>query len=378
MASIAVDEANITASSIPVYVTDLDTDYVQGQRFVWWYIDGEEKGTEIELDIGVAEGANYTFTGLDPLTTYTIDCKIGYDVDGNENWEFVDLDPVEATTIDGTAGYELIEGDLTSEGSIDFSNQSVYEFTGYIRTMELYRWKCSFAEDCTIAFYSNVGNDEMDMIGYYTTTLDWDEVEGEPDYLNDEYGDITEDDGGQEFSNSASKYDFGASFDVEAGKTYYLWWKLYDGSPDGSYSVYLEKYDGGSSDIALWSWEVSNGTATDAETKLAHDAITGHGPTTDFSHKVWNDLVTKIKTVQGYWMTETTSSGAGGLTFEKTCMDTDDATDRILTADRFNSMKYNLGRNYSTGIADVAPDDQVLGSYFITIADKLNEWIESL
>ena len=41
-------------------------------------------------------------------------------------------------------------------------------------------------------------------------------------------------------------------------------------------------------------------------------------------------------------------------------------------------MKYNLGRNYSTGIADVEPGDPVLGSYFIKITDKLNDWIGSL
>ena len=373
----AIEIVEVKSSVISARVVGLDAAYNQATRMAVWFLDGVEDG-DVYLKNQITEGGDYNFTGLEPETEYEIYCEIWYDVDGTGNYQSVELDPVTVTTLEGSAGYELIYTDLDEAyGTLDVTKDPIFEVNGYLRKTKLYCVKCTFSEDCTIAFFSNSGNTDMDMIGYYTTTPDWDEIDGEPDYMRDEYGDMAEDDGGQKYSSAATDLDFGASFDVEAGRTYYLWWRLYDDSVAGSFTIYVKRYSGGgSSGIPLWSWSTSNGDASDKQTALAYQALTGHGPITDFSHLVWNDLCNKIAEVQdyaigNYWATD----GAGGLTLSETRMDADD---RTLTADRFNSMKYNIGRNYSTGIADVEPGDPVLGSYFIKITDKLNDWIRSL
>lgn len=361
-----------SSSSITVHVIELDSNYNKSTRMAVWYLDGVEDG-DVYLKNQITEGGDYQFTGLDPETEYEISCTIWYE-DHVGNFVDTELDAVTVTTNEGSAGYELRYTDLDLiVGPLDVNNNPIFSTTedSWIRKMELYCVKCSFTEDCKIVFYSNSGNENMDLVGYYTTNSEWDETDGEPYISKDDIDDVTDDEG-QDYSDTATAYDFGAAFDVEAGKTYYLWWKLFDDSPNGSYTVYVKKYTGGSSsNISLWSWKASNGSASIDQTVLAHEALTGHGPISDFSYKVWNDLVDKIYEAQGYWMTD----GTGGLTYNNTRMS---STDKTLTANRFNSMKYNLGRNYSTGIADVESGDPVLGSYFITITNKLNAWIETL
>lgn len=138
----------------------------------------------------------------------------------------------------------------------------------------------------------------------------------------------------------------------------------------GNYDYYYVATD--SLSVAYWSWTTSNGTATDAQTEAAHDAITGNGSTSDFSYKVWNDMVEKVVDIWhaqgGYW--DTTK-----LSYDQTLMT---ASDRVLTAARFNSLRYNIGLNVSTGITDKSPGDVVRGSYFITLANCLNDWIDTL
>ena len=51
-------------------------------------------------------------------------------------------------------------------------------------------------------------------------------------------------------------------------------------------------------------------------------------------------------------------------------------TDKTLTAERFNSLRFNIGIFLSTGIPEVSSGDIVLGSYFLTLADSLNAWID--
>lgn len=124
--------------------------------------------------------------------------------------------------------------------------------------------------------------------------------------------------------------------------------------------------------VEYWSWTISNGSATAAQTKAAYNAITGNGSTSGFSYKVWNDMVEKVVDILhaqgGYFNTSY-------LSYDETLMT---ATDKTLTADRFNSLRYNISLNASTGITDRAPGDVVLGSYFITLANCMNDWIDTL
>jgi hypothetical protein len=125
---------------------------------------------------------------------------------------------------------------------------------------------------------------------------------------------------------------------------------------------------------ALWSWSASNGNATAAQTAAAKTAVDGQGYTTDFSYLVWNDLCDKVKEVLDY-TGGTWNSSAYGLTLAQTKMS---SSSKVLTAARFNSLRYNIGSHYSTGISEVSTGDTVYGSYFTTLATKINAWINSL
>jgi hypothetical protein len=126
------------------------------------------------------------------------------------------------------------------------------------------------------------------------------------------------------------------------------------------------------SPITAWSWSDSNGSATAAQTATAYAAITNKGKTNDFSYIVWNDLVDKINeavTAAGSMWTSTYAS------LDSTKMT---PSDKTMNAVRFNSARLNVGAHYSTGLSEVSKGDKMLGSYFVTLASKLNEWIATL
>ena len=131
--------------------------------------------------------------------------------------------------------------------------------------------------------------------------------------------------------------------------------------------------------VDLWDWAASNGEASAAQTAAAYAAVTGGGSVSDFSWLVWNDMCAKVKAVLDAagiaWVTKITATGETLLSYEATRMT---ASGRTLTAARFNALRFNVGANYTTGIAAVAAGDAVLGSYFTTLMEKVNEWIETL
>lgn len=367
MASIQV--LDVKSSVISVRVVGLDSAYNQSTRLAVWFLDGVEDG-DVYLKNQITEGGDYQFTGLEPNTKYEISCEIWYE-SSSGNFSSVELDPVTVTTLEGAAGYELIFVDLDLYGPLDITNNPIFSTTedSWIRKRELYCVKCSFSADCTIVFYSNSGNPNMDMIGYYTTNSRWDEITGEPYIPSTGIDDLT-DDGGQDYSDLATDRDFGASFDVEAGTTYYFWWKLLDDSSNGSYTVYVKKYNGGDvPSIKLWSWTSSNGDATDSQTRQAYNALTNHGPISDFSYTVWNDLCSKCNEILSSTEASWSSTYA---TYNSTRMK---GSDKTLTAVRFNSLISNID---DINVDVVKKGDPVLGSYFIKIASALNNWINNL
>lgn len=152
--------------------------------------------------------------------------------------------------------------------------------------------------------------------------------------------------------------------------------------------------------VPQWQWNMSNSLddssnpSTDAETNDAKNAVYLQGKVKNFSHKVWNDLVDKV-----YCLIGTTDSARGWLTKDTLLEDGDprkpllsyedtkmSSSDKVLTAKRFNSLRYNIGTRYSTGITSVygksCPDENgegspVLGQYFITLVDRINEWADN-
>lgn len=124
--------------------------------------------------------------------------------------------------------------------------------------------------------------------------------------------------------------------------------------------------------VSAWSWSSSNGTASASQTKAAYTALTNNGSTSDFSYLVWNDMCSKVIEIEN----------AAGLTWSAKYASYADtkmsSSDKVLTAIRFNSLRYNIGRSYSTGINEVASGDTVYAWYFTTLARCMNEWIDQI
>lgn len=126
--------------------------------------------------------------------------------------------------------------------------------------------------------------------------------------------------------------------------------------------------------VIQWDWNKSNGRATASQTQSAYRAITNRGKVTDFSYLVWNDLCAKVYAVRdavgniGAWDTAYGSYASAQMT----------SSDKKLTASRFNNLKNQIGSQIGTGISDVSKGDKVYGSYFVTIADRINYWISIL
>lgn len=121
--------------------------------------------------------------------------------------------------------------------------------------------------------------------------------------------------------------------------------------------------------VTPWSWFASNGSATAAQTQTAYNAVLDRGKVNTFSYLVWNDLVDKVyayRTAKGYQWANNYAS------YANTRMS---ASNKTLTATKFNSLRYNIGSLYSTGIAEVATGDPVYGWYFVTLADCINALI---
>lgn len=125
------------------------------------------------------------------------------------------------------------------------------------------------------------------------------------------------------------------------------------------------------SSVSKWNWGLSNGNASANATTAAYYAVMNKGYVSNFSYMVWNDLVDKVLEVL---ISKNLSWNNNFLTSSATKMSSGDKT---LTAVRFNSLRYNIGLHYSTGISTVSRGDTVYGSYFITLTNCINNWIDS-
>lgn len=138
------------------------------------------------------------------------------------------------------------------------------------------------------------------------------------------------------------------------------------------YTKFYVYYDKIESLIAKWSWLKSNGTASDNLTQTAYDAISNKLSILNFNYLVWNDMVDKVSEIL---KEKNLSWSSKYATLAATIMSEDD---KVLTAARFNSLRFNIGSHYSTGINEVQPGDDVFGSYFIILGEKINAWIDSI
>lgn len=114
------------------------------------------------------------------------------------------------------------------------------------------------------------------------------------------------------------------------------------------------------SNLSAWDWTAS------ADRIAAYAAITGQGKTTAFKYTVWNELcafVSDVLTNKGMTWSETYATYADALMT---------ATDKAMTAKRFNAVLDNVRRINPTGIEARKTGDKIMGSYFTTITTAIN------
>ena len=98
----------------------------------------------------------------------------------------------------------------------------------------------------------------------------------------------------------------------------------------------------------------------------------------DVSYSKWNSLINKIEELldtghYGSWRT----SSANGATLSASGAKMD-SSDKVLTAERFNSVRYNIDyySPTSTGISKVSRGYPVLAEYFDSLEEAINDWID--
>ena len=133
--------------------------------------------------------------------------------------------------------------------------------------------------------------------------------------------------------------------------------------------------------VLPWTWndcqtiEGDVGEASDLETMSAYSAITKQMETTEFSYKVWNDLCAKTREVRS--ARGSSSWRSDFLSYSDTLMS---SSDKILTAERFNSLRINIVsmQDVSSIPYPVIKGGEVYGSYFTTLTNALNREIANL
>lgn len=335
-----------TSSTLTVRVTGLPS----GTTFVRWYIGEDTSDMPYK---GYTEtsttSSSYTFSGLEADTGYYIKIQCRDSSDSTSLGVYTSRKYYTDEESSGADVWQLGNTYTFSNLSTTTSQYLSFGRAGYVA-----RFKLTFAYSGTAVFYTT---GDYDTYGYLSDVSTFDEDAGGPtDYL------WRNDDGGDD-------YNFKISYTVTAGEVYYLWVRMVDIVTTGYPTVYITPP---AKQISLWDWTASNGSATAAQTKKAYTAITSKGAVSDFSYLVWNDLANKVNSVKaeaGY------SWNSKYLTLAYTKMT---SSDKTLTADRFNSLRYNIGIHESTGLSDAYTGDAVYGWYFTALTDALNTWIDTL
>lgn len=166
---------------------------------------------------------------------------------------------------------------------------------------------------------------------------------------------------------------------LESDTEYGVYCAVYHGSTflvglQGWVSTDYESGGGGGAitSVAAWAWTISNGSATKEQTIAAYTATTNKTATTNFSYLVWNDMVDKCKEILDAINSSWDSRYASYTNTKMT------SSDKVLTAKRFNSLRYNIGSHYSTGIQEVAKGDIVYGDKVRSLGNLMTVWISDL
>lgn len=156
----------------------------------------------------------------------------------------------------------------------------------------------------------------------------------------------------------------------------------YGTSSDGSGGAYvggqtIDTEEEPGIDVDHWTWTAQNtgGNATAQQTRNAYSAVTNNGTTNQFSYKVWNDMCEKVNEVLDAY-----SGGSWNNYYASFANTKMTASNKTLTATRWNSLRYNVGSHYATSnvrrIDEVDTGDRVYGWYFTVLMQCVNNWID--
>lgn len=188
-------------------------------------------------------------------------------------------------------------------------------------------------------------------------------------YDFDDLGDFVS---GKEYNFSVTAYTAnGTPNDVSDDTAWTI--KTQDGK---DYLTVKIPYPAGNTNISLWTWN---------EYPSAYDAITQKTATTNFSRKTWDAIVDKVVDVLHNGLDRSWDIGYASVSDTKMS-----SSDKELTAIRFNSVRNNIelaGNHPDIGIGKIPnsdiphpvyPGDYVLGEYFLTLTNYINDCIKVL
>lgn len=163
------------------------------------------------------------------------------------------------------------------------------------------------------------------------------------------------------------------SYNIKKETDYYCWIRPTYGSASGEgYLIFTLPTEDEILSIDSWSWDTSNGNASSEQTSAAYNAISNKTDVSNFSYLVWNDMVDKVLEILEATVDSWDNTYASAANTKMS------SSDKILTATRFNSLRQNIDAGSSTNIDKVSKGDPVYGSYFKTLAEHINIWINNL
>lgn len=355
MASIEV--YGIGSTSFSARLIGLQISGVDYTRKCTWTVREKKSNNSVDSVIeyitqGETEGVSHTFSGLSSNTDYVVSCTVyNYDTGAWLNSFSADV------TTNSSGGGEIPTWNLTpiDLGEISPNVVNTIKFTANSYQAYCYSFTIPYDGEFELR-----GFDTVDCVVCLTTNPWFNYESGDP-YV---YDDDCWDDG--------ISHNLKLNTDIKKNTTYYLFCRGYTGLESGYCEIDFQILVYAPS-IPKWDWYSSNGDNASASVTLnSYYALNKDNPTSDFSHLVWNDMVDKvmkiIESTGNTWWSKYAS-------YYDTKMH---SKPYELTADMFNSLRYNIGARYSTGIGEVSPGDCVYADYFITLTNCMNEWIDTL
>lgn len=347
-----------TATSLTVKIAGAQSStsadpWIYGDRTVLWLLDREFTEKTSLLPGDSTESETITISGLKPGTSYLVSAQILRndtgsllaDIDGR----FTTLTEVSGGDITGGNWQRVDMGiieERVSNLAVSFSNAMVYRYT------------VIFSHSGTAVFELNDATDDEEAVITLSETPYFDTINGIP-------------------VDRVDFDDYVISHNVTAGTPYYVWIGGRYTNNKGQVLLTINPPAG----LNRWDWGL-----------YPNDdyILSSKGETLDFSYLVWNALVEKTREA---YLFKTDDPADVYLTKLDEARMSNSENGRVLTAKRFNSLRYVIGselktfntddnaifdrfKNDVTSDWDMLSGEYVKSDYVYALTKKLNEGID--